>query len=131
MANLGGRPREWDRDKLAEMIIEWVQLDDSTNLNGFTAYSGVIPTNISKYAKEHDGFRQAYEYAKGIIADRREKKLAKGEVHVKAYDLNARVYDFYTDEKHKEIAAEGKQAVDDRSEKVDQLLDLMKSQNKS
>ena len=88
-----GRLRKHDRDQIARDLIEWAQKDDSINFCGFCAEQMIIPQKISEWAKEEETFREAYEYARACLASRREKKLNKNELHVKAYDLNAKTYD--------------------------------------
>lgn len=108
-----GRPREWDREALAKDLVEWAQLDTSVNLNGFCAKHLMAAQKLTQFARECENFRSAYEIAKTIVGARRESKLSKQELHVKAYDLNARVYDHFLDEKHTQISkAETQQAVD-------------------
>lgn len=96
-----GRPREHDRDKIALDMIEWAKKPDSINLCKFCAYYEPIipPSKISKWADECDDFRQAYEAAKMFLGFRREEMLSQETLHVKAYDLNATVYDYFLDEK--------------------------------
>ena len=107
------RPREWDRDLIADELIEWAKLDTSVNLNGFCASKLMPAQKLSQFANECSQFREAYHIAKTILSERRESKLSKQELHVKAYDLNARVYDHFLDEKHTQISkAETQQAVD-------------------
>lgn len=105
-ANPVGRPREHDREKIADDMIEWARKDDSINLNKFCAYYEPIipPSKISRWAKEDEEFRQAYESAKMFLAFRREEMLNNEMLHVKAYDLNATVYDYFLDEKKTETA---------------------------
>jgi hypothetical protein len=103
--NVGGRPREHNREQVGLDMIEWAKLPGSINLNKFCAYYEPIipPSKISQWAKEDDGFRRAYEAAKTFIGFRREEMLNKDELHVKAYDLNATVYDqFLKDEKRQQ-----------------------------
>lgn len=96
-----GRPREHDRDQIALDLIEWAKKPDSINLCKFCAYYDPIipPSKISKWALEDENFRQAYESAKMFLGFRREEWLANETLHVKAYDLNAAVYDYFLDEK--------------------------------
>ena len=107
--NLGGRPRERDRDEVAALMLEWAKKPDSTNLNGFciTIDPPIPPSKIGQYAREDEKFRLSYETVKSIIGQRREEKLSKGQLHVKAYDLNAAVYDYFLkEERRAEMAFE-------------------------
>jgi hypothetical protein len=99
-----GRLREHDRDQIALDMIEWAQKEDSLNLNGFCAEQLIAPSKISNWAKEEPFFRQAYEITKAILAERRERRLAEDKLHVKAFDLNASVYDHFLKETRMEIA---------------------------
>ena len=60
-SNPVGRPREHNRDQIAQDMIEWARRPDSINLNKFCAlYDPPIPpSKITHWAKEEDGFRQA------------------------------------------------------------------------
>lgn len=96
-----GRPREHDRQQIAIDLIEWAKKPDSINLCKFCAYYEPIipPSKISEWAKEDKSFREAYESAKMFLGFRREEWMSKELLHVKAYDLNATVYDYFMDEK--------------------------------
>lgn len=98
-----GRHKMWDRDKVAENLIEWAKKEDSINLNGFciTHDPLIPPSYLSVWAKEDDNFSQAYDTAKAFLAVRRELKLKNNELHVKAYDLNAAVYDYFLKEERR------------------------------
>lgn len=101
MSRLTGRPREHDRDQIALDLIKWAQRDDSINLNHFCSSNLLAPSKISQWAKEDDSFRQAYEIAKSFIGYRREMLLNQDMLHVKAYDLNAAVYDYFLKEERR------------------------------
>lgn len=98
---VSGRLREHDRNQIALDLIEWAQKDDSLNLNAFCALKMLPPSKISQWAKEDDFFRQAYEMAKAHVGARREECLRTGRLHVKAYDLNAPVYDYFLKEERR------------------------------
>jgi hypothetical protein len=99
-----GRPREHDREKIALDMIEWAKKDDSLNLNGFCAEQLIAPSKITEWARANDEFRLAYETTKAILGRRREQGLINGTLHVKAYDLNACVYDQFLKEDKREQA---------------------------
>ena len=96
------RPREHDRDKIAQDLVKWAQKDDSINLNHFCALNLLAPSKISQWAKEDESFRQAYETAKAFLGYRREMLLNKEMLHVKAYDLNATTYDHFLKEERRD-----------------------------
>ncbi len=60
--------------------------------------------NLNKWADEDDEFRRAYETAKSFVAFRREEFLSAELLHVKAYDLNAGVYDKLTNRHRRDEA---------------------------
>lgn len=95
-----GRPREHDRDQIARDLIEWAKLSTSINLNGFccSREPPLNPRRLADWAKECDNFRGAYEVAKAFLGNRREELLNSELLHVKAYDLNARTYDYFLKE---------------------------------
>ena len=101
-----GRPREHDREKIAQELLEWAKKDSSINLNEFCCLHDpiIVPSKLSQWAKEDDAFRQAVESAKGFLGYRRERKLNANELHVKAYDLNATTYDFFLKEEKRQQA---------------------------
>lgn len=106
-----GRPREHDRESIMVELIEWAKLPDSINLNGFccSREPPLSPSFITRWAKECNAFRQAYDTAKAFIGARRERMLNNEQLHVKAYDLNAKTYDhFMKEERREEMVFESK-----------------------
>jgi len=101
-----GRPRVHDREKIGLDLIEWARKEDSINLNKFCAYYEPIipPSKLSQWALQDSEFRQAYESAKTFLGFRREEWLNQEHLHVKAYDLNATVYDYFLKEEKLEMA---------------------------
>jgi len=99
-----GRPREHDRNQIANDLVEWAKLPDSINLNKFCALQSIAPSKITIWASECDMFRKAYELAKAYIAYRREEMLTADKLHVKAYDLNATTYDHFLKQEKREQA---------------------------
>lgn len=93
-----GRPREHDREQIAVELIEWARKEDSINFNKFccTREPPIPVTKLLDWSKECKDFRVAYETAKCFLACRREEWLSNEMLHVKAYDLNATVYDLTT-----------------------------------
>lgn len=129
-----GRPREHDRDAIADALIEWAKLPDSLNLNGFccTREPPIAPSKITIWAKEDENFRKAYEAAKAFIGVRREQMLSLDLLHVKAYDLNAKTYDhFLKEEARQQMEFESSLASKENasySEKDAQRLDAFTNQ---
>jgi len=96
-ANPVGRPCEFDRVQVAKDMIEWAKQPDSININKFCALHDPIipPATFTRWRDEDPEFRAAYECVKLFLAFRREEKLNSEQLHVKAYDLNATVYDYF------------------------------------
>lgn len=104
-----GRPIERNREQLAAELIEWSNLPDSINFNAFccSRTPPLSPMKMMEYSNSNYEFRVAYEIAKAAVAARREMKLAKQEIHPKAFDLNATVYDqFAKNEKRGDLEYE-------------------------
>ncbi len=95
-----GRPREHNREQIALDLIEWAKLENSMNFNKFccTREPPIPASKLLQWSKECDQFRTAYEIAKAFLGCRREEWLSKEMLHVKAYDLNATVYDLFAKE---------------------------------
>jgi hypothetical protein len=124
-----GRPRKWDRDKVAQDMLEWAKQPDSINLNKFCAlYEPPIPPSfITKWANQSEEFDQAYESVKSSLGYRREEMLTNNTLHVKAYDLNATVYDYFIrGERSREFKEKNKLAIELATE-----IEKIKSQNGS
>lgn len=97
-----GRPKEHDRKEIAAAMIEWAKKDDSTNLCGFCCEVEINANSLLRWKDEDEEFRGTYELVKQFLGNRREKMLSDGKLHVKAYDLNAKTYDRFLKEEHKE-----------------------------
>ena len=92
-------PRSYDRDQMEKDLFDWAQKDSSLNLCGFCAKYNMDPDTLLKWVKaDQDGFGRTYRLVKSILGDRREGKLRTGELHTKAYDLNAATYDMFMKE---------------------------------
>lgn len=100
-----GRPRQYDREDIARKLIEWAKKEDSLNLCAFCGEHLIPPQKLGQWAKECDDFRASYDIVKSIIASKREQKLSEGELHIKAYDLNAATYDYFLKEERREEKA--------------------------
>ena len=70
-----GRPREYDADKIAQELLQWVKDEDSINFAGFCADRGYLPGLIWRLEKESEEFSNAYILAKMKLAERRERFL--------------------------------------------------------
>ncbi len=96
-----GRPG-YDLVAMAEKLLAWSAKEDSFNLCAFCGDYDVAPSMVLRWVKDNAQFSEAYEKAKARLGARREKGLATGAVHVKAYDLNAKTYDRFLKEEHRE-----------------------------
>jgi hypothetical protein len=141
----GGRPREWDREKILEELIEWVKKPDSINLNKFcgTREPMLDPAKLSQWAGECEEFRKSYRAAKTLLGARREEWLNAEQLHQKAYHLNVNAYDYFAKEEDrdnykfqkeidakvgKEINASSNEDVKERLNRtLDQLSDIQSS----
>ena len=92
-----GRPKKWDREEMGKKLLAWAQKSDSINLNAFCCQNkpSFPPSNITRWANDSEEFNDAYETAKAYLAVRREKMLNENKLHVKTFDMNATVYDFF------------------------------------
>ena len=137
-----GRPREWDRDQIAKDLIEWSQLDTSSNLLEFCVLKLLPAEKISLWSRECPNFRQAVHLAKHSIGVKREKMLSRGLLHQKAYDLNAPVYDYFlreekrdnlkyeSDLRRKELEEESEQ-LKTATVKLDEMMSLLSEHQSS
>ncbi len=102
-----GRPIERNRAQIALQMLEWATKSDSINLCGFcvSVVPPLAPPRLVQYANESPEFKEAYETVKAFIGARREKMLNSDMLHVKAYDLNAAVYDYFLKQEKRDQAA--------------------------
>ena len=95
-----GRPPKHDWRAIFKDMDEFSKTDECMNLNCFVAdhKSGVTPKMIIEKAAVYDTedkyFSRTYDLVKSRIGKRREAKLSSGSLHAKAYDLNAKAYDY-------------------------------------
>jgi hypothetical protein len=101
-----GRPRVHNREQIAIDLVAWADKPDSINLCKFcSTYVPKIPASkIMQWAREDENFRSSYEIAKQALGYRREEWLNGDMLHVKAYDLNAKAYDPFLKEEHRQEA---------------------------
>lgn len=136
-----GRPREHNREKIAEDLIEWAKLDGSINFNKFccTREPPIAPSKLTHWAAECEEFRQALETARAFIGARREEMLTQGTLHVKAYDLNANTYDYFLKMERREQAKfesdlkkeEEKKIPEEYNSRFDQFIDTFRNLQKN
>lgn len=78
--NLGGRPREYDLDQLADELLLWSTNPTSLNLIGFTRPKLINVTRLADWAKENSRFSDALQLAKQSIAQNRFEAALSGEM---------------------------------------------------
>ena len=106
---LKGRPEEYNKEEYAQKLLKWAYKPDSTNFCQFCAEEFIPATYITRWKNHSEVFCQAYDIARLMLGAKRESNLNKNDLHVKAYDLNAKVYDPFLNEqfmKEKQIDAE-------------------------
>lgn len=96
------RPREYNREELADKLIAWAKKDDSINLCSFCGELEMAPGILLRMVKEDNRLSEAYDLAKAFLGARREVRLSENKLHVKAYDLNAKTYDRFLKEEGRE-----------------------------
>jgi hypothetical protein len=128
----GGRPRTHNREQIAIDMIEWARKHDSINLNKFCALYDppFAPQKMGLWAKENDEFRSAYDVCKAFIAYRREEKLNDNQLHVKSYDLNAAVYDYFIRTERRE-QAEFEAKIKEEINRLDAFMGQLKTLQES
>jgi len=128
---VSGRLREHDREDIAIKMLDWCKEESSLNLCGFCAKYELDPDVVLRWSKQDEFFGRTYRIVKSTLGERRERKLKEGELHNKAYDLNAATYDlFLKDERQTEKKFESElasqiaqQGTEIQNEKFDKLCD--------
>jgi len=87
-----GRPFTRDPEVEAEAIIEWAQRPDSIILYKFALSRGYLPNKCNDMAERSSVFREAYEFAKLMVASNREEGLHSGAVNQSAWNRYAGMY---------------------------------------
>lgn len=85
--------REYDAEKIAEEIIDWVKHEDSINLTQFCADRGYTSELINRLVKKHDFFSYAYKIVKMKLAERRERLVNAELLNYGSYNRYQPVYD--------------------------------------
>lgn len=88
-----GRPREYDANKIADELKEWVKDEDSINFAQFCADRGYLPGLIWRLEKESQDFSDAYTLAKLKLAERRERYLNADQLNYGAFQRYQSGYD--------------------------------------
>ncbi len=87
------RPREYDYEAEAELLLEWSLKDDSISLYAFTDDKLYLAQDLTDFAKRCPKFAFALKKAKNRIVVRREKRLNSGDLNQAAWNRSASLYD--------------------------------------
>lgn len=88
-----GRPREYDADKIAEELMEWVKNEESINFAQFCADREYLPGLIWRLEKESENFSFAYTLARLKLAERRERMVNNDLLNYGSWQRYQRGYD--------------------------------------
>lgn len=91
--NLGGRPRRYDLNELADELVEWSKQPQNITLLDFCNDYMIVQTYLSDWAKEHEKFSEALLYAKSQIGARRERLVSYGKLDRAAFGRAQGMYD--------------------------------------
>lgn len=94
----GGRPREYDREVMAEMLLEWAQRPESVDIKGFCAEYFINPEVVMQYGSKDPVFHQAYVLAKCILGYKRDELVSDDLLHTSVYNQALCVYDPFVNE---------------------------------
>ncbi len=89
----GGRPREYDAEKIAQEMMTWSKDEDSINIAQFCADRGYLPCLIWRLEKESEDFSYAYTITKMKLAERRERYLNNNMINYGSWQRYQRGYD--------------------------------------
>jgi len=89
------RPREYNREEVMTIMIEWCKVDGNDSLLQFSADTGILPSSIFTWCDEEPSFQKVYEQAKMILAAKREKRMDRGKMAQCVYNKTHHVYDTY------------------------------------
>lgn len=114
----GGVARKYDRDLLADDLIEWVKDSDNWTIKKWRIKHMITLEMVQDLRESSDKFRQAYAYAMDVIANRREEMNHTDEMkdslygkHLKVYDKDVVGTDFSYDDYVKDKELERKKAL--------------------
>lgn len=88
-----GRPREHDRKKIAQELLEWSTNPTAFNLIQFTRPRMLSVTKLPGWAEEDEEFREALKLAKESIAMNRFEATLEGALPYADYAKNEAQYD--------------------------------------
>jgi hypothetical protein len=91
--NLGGRPRRYDLDELADKLIEWSKQPQNMTLLDFCNDYEIRASYLSEWAKIDQRFSEALDLAKSQIGARRERLVSYGKLEKGAFNRTQGMYD--------------------------------------
>ena len=98
----GGVEKKYDREKMADDLIEWVHDEDNWDIKAWRVRHMISRKLVKDLCDSSDKFLNAYAYAFDVIALRRTKMNHLDEMKDSLYSLHARVYDKDLDDQKKD-----------------------------
>ena len=89
------KPKEYDREEVAVMLLDWCRKEGNDSMLGFGADTGIVASMIFRWCEECETFRRAYAEAKEILALKRERMMNRGKMAQCVYNKTHHVYDSY------------------------------------
>lgn len=97
----GGCPKKWDRDRMADDIIDWVHHEDSIDIKQWRIKHMIARNKVLDMCNDSERFKNAYAYAFDVLALRRFEMNHTDEMKDSLYGMHSRVYDKDLDEQKK------------------------------
>ena len=92
----GGRPTEWTKDKVDDLIAKlyaWADKPDSLIFPQFCLDAEVTLSQLNYLIETDNEFSEAFFYTRCILAERITKDINKDSLHPSVYNRYARYYD--------------------------------------
>lgn len=99
-----GRPQEYNREEIAQKLLEWSRKEDSLNLCAFCGEIEFNPQMLYKWATEKTEFSNTYNIVKAKLGARRELKKNEATIHLASYNMNAPTYDYFLKQEKRDQA---------------------------
>jgi hypothetical protein len=99
--NGDGRPRTYDRELMAQDLLDWVENEDSIDIKQWRIKHKITRDKVMDMRNQSENFNDAYAYAFDVLAQRRWEMNHTDELKDSLYGLHARVYDRDLDEQKK------------------------------
>jgi len=126
-----GRPRKYDLEEEARLLIEWSENEDSLVLREWAAIRRyATPEKMHEYAAMSNDYREAFNIARLNIGARREKMLMQGKGHSAPFMRYAALYDKELKAHETELKAnENAAKLQGLSSEFSEFLAVVKGQN--